>query len=119
MKHLSSRQPPADAGGFHQVFPRWHVFARARFTLRPDYVDRVFVWGANIRSAQCSLKGEGQVTFERPLHSPILRAYIQDTFSPLLLLEVTRYGVKFKTLEWKFEHHHTEEFVFEDRAAPH
>jgi hypothetical protein len=99
--------------GFHQPLPRWHIFARAGFELVPDYSDRVFIWGDNIRLAACSLKGEGYVHFLRPLHGPVMRAYVRESSNPLLLLEVTRYGAKFKAVEWEIGCNQIEEFIFE------
>lgn len=103
--------------GFHQPLPRWHIFARAGFELIPDYSDRLFIWGDNVRLATCSLSGEGYAQFLRPLHSPMMRAHVSESFNPLLLLEVTRYGVKFKAIAWKIGCNQIEEFVFEHQIV--
>jgi hypothetical protein len=103
--------------GFHQPLPTWHPFAQARFELIPDYSDRVFIWGENIRVAACSLEGEGYVHFVRPLHSPMLRAYMKESFSPVLLLEITRYEARFRAVKWRIESNKIEEFIFEQRLV--
>lgn len=82
----------------------------------PDYSDRVFIWGDNVRLAACSLTGEGYVHFLRPLHSPVMRAYVRESLNPVLLLEVTRYDAKFKAIEWKIGCDKVEEFVFEHQV---
>jgi hypothetical protein len=102
---------------FHHTLPTWSLFARARFELVPDYSDRVFTWGENVRSASCSLNGHGSIAFHRPLRSPLLRAYTGETREPVQLLEVTRYGVEFKTVEWQIDSNPTEEFIFECQFA--
>ena len=112
-KALAQWQVSTTSRGFHQPFPRWHIFARAGFELVPDFADRMFIWGDNVRLAACSLSGEGYVHFLRPLHSPIMRAFVRENSSPVLLLEVTRYGAKFKAVEWKIGCNTIEELVFE------
>ena len=52
-----------------------------------------------------------------PLHSPMMRAYVGESFNPVLLLEVTRYGAKFKAVEWKIGCDKVEEYVFEHQLA--
>jgi hypothetical protein len=112
--HWRTLVKPAD---FHHTLSAWSIFARARFELVPDYSDRLFTWGENARLASCSLDGHGSILFQRPLRSPLLRAYMGETHEPVQLLEVTRYGVVFKTVGWQICSNRTEEFIFECQLA--
>jgi hypothetical protein len=109
--HLVAKEPR-----FHHRAPKWRVVARATFQLVPDSSERLFIGGDNVRSAMCSLLGYGAIQFERPLYSPVLRAYAKDAFEPIQLLEVTQYGARFKTVEWPLDSHRVEEFIFEGQV---
>jgi hypothetical protein len=102
---------------FHQPMPRWLVVARIAFELVPDFSERLFLWGDNVRVARCSLTGEGTIQFWHPLRSPELRAFTRGGLEPVRLLEVTQYGARFKAIEWPLDSNRIEEFVFESQLA--
>jgi hypothetical protein len=93
------------------------MVARAIFELIPDYSERVFLGGDNVGLATCSLIGYGEVSFRRPLGSPLLRAYTKDAYGPVQLLEITQYGAQFKTIEWPLDTRRVEEIIFESPQA--
>jgi hypothetical protein len=101
---------------FHHAALKWRVVARATFQLIPDSSERLLVAGENVRLGTCSLTGYGAIQFERPLCSPVLRAYTKEAFETVQLLEVTQYGAKFKTIEWPLDCHRLEEFIFEGQV---
>jgi hypothetical protein len=98
---------------FRELMPQWRIVARATFELVPAYSERIFVTGDNVLLAACSLSGWGYVHFERPLTSPMLRAYSKDGLEPAQLIEVSEYIAKFKTFEWSLDSNRIEEFIFE------
>jgi hypothetical protein len=100
---------------FHQSLPNWRIVARAVFELIPDYSERLFLNGDNVRLASCSLTGYGCVHFDRPLRNPVLRAYTKEAFGTVQLLEVTQYGATFKTVEWPLDTRRIEEIIFESQ----
>lgn len=102
---------------FRELMPQWRIVARATFELIPDYSERIFVTGDNVRLAAWSLSGWGYIHFERALRSPMLRVYSRDGFEPVQLLEVSQYVAKFKTFEWPLDSNRIEEFIFEGQFA--
>jgi hypothetical protein len=98
---------------FHQLIPQWHIVARATFVLAPDYIEGVFLSGANVREASLSLTGYGAVQFLRPLSSPFLRAYMATFPVPIQFLEITQYGATYKLARWPLDERRTAEIIFE------